>query len=232
MKKVMSIGLVLALVLSLLSMTAVAAGNPAESGMYDVAAESAYSSVLTLAPQTADGTAVSGTSAEVDGAACTFYPGAEKLGVTFTGATNGSFYLFLVLNDDSAVPTAGNMVYIDQQIVASGSVSFTAYPSSLTSGTTYSLYLSSNAAGGGDIQTLTKVASFTYYAAFTLGDVNDDGIWDVEDALAVLRFSAHLAEPTEKERMAADVTKDSILDVEDALKILRYSAHLIETFDD
>ena len=232
MKKVMSIGLVLAIILTLLSMTALAEGDPTQSGMYDVAAESAYSSYLTLTPQKADGTAVTGAAATVGGAGCTFYPDAEKLAVTFTGASDSSYYLMLVLNDDSGVPTAGNMTYIDQQTVVSGSVSFTAYPSSLANGTTYSVYLSSNAAGGGDIQTLTKVASFKYFAAFTLGDINEDNAIDAVDALFALRI--YVSDPTldltPGQLLAADVNGDSAVDAVDSLQILRYYVGQISSF--
>lgn len=231
MKKVISLGLVLVLILSLLSMTAVAEGEPTEAGMYDVKAEDAYTSHLTLTPQKSDGTAVSGKSATIGGESCTFYPAAEKIAMTFSGATDSSFYLLLMLDDDSGVPTAGNMTYIDQQVVTSGSVSFTAYPSTLTSGKTYSLYLSSNGAGGGDIQTLTRVASFKYYAAYKLGDVNEDTLVEAVDALRVLRAVAKTVELTPSQKLAADVNKDGNVEAVDALRILRFVAKTISSFD-
>lgn len=60
-----------------------------------------------------------------------------------------------------------------------------------------------------------------------LGDVNNDGDIDVNDALVVLKIAASLITPTEEQRKAADVSGDGKVDSGDALLILKYAAGLI-----
>lgn len=62
---------------------------------------------------------------------------------------------------------------------------------------------------------------------YTLGDVNDDGVIDINDAYMVLLFDLRLAEPTASQKMAADVKGDGTVDVFDAWTIQKYAARLI-----
>ena len=62
---------------------------------------------------------------------------------------------------------------------------------------------------------------------YTLGDVNDDGVIDINDAYMVLLFDLRLAEPTASQKMAADVNGDGAVDVFDAWTIEKYAARLI-----
>ena len=62
---------------------------------------------------------------------------------------------------------------------------------------------------------------------YTLGDVNDDGVIDINDAYMVLLFDLRLAEPTASQKMAADVNGDGAVDVFDAWTIQKYAARLI-----
>ena len=62
------------------------------------------------------------------------------------------------------------------------------------------------------------------------GDVDGDRKVNVQDALLVLQYAAHLIPLDEGQKIAADVTKDASITAGDALMILRYAAKLIDTF--
>ena len=60
-----------------------------------------------------------------------------------------------------------------------------------------------------------------------VGDVDNNGKIDVNDALIVLKISASLITPTEEQNKAADASGDGKVDSGDALLILKYAAGLI-----
>ena len=156
-----------------LSVTAFAAGG--DSGVYDVK----NSSGATLTPLTAANGSIQAGSANVDGSAISgFYKDAARIKVDLTGAESGKEYLVIVTEGQNVTPDANNIVYIDQVTASGGSVSFNVYPRTLTSGKTYSVRISTNAANGA----LAEKGSFQYYAAYTLGDVNEDKVIDGKDA--------------------------------------------------
>lgn len=206
MKRKLSALLLAALLLVSLSMTALAADTPTY-GAYNVKAESGY----TLTP---DGTAESG-----------FYADASAFTLSCPAGTSGEQTLVLLLADDSSVPTADNLQYIDQQ-AGEGSISFTLKPKELTAGTSYSVYLSTTS------KAVTKVASFQYgeKPAYTLGDVNGDGKINADDAVLVLRYAVELTEFNETQKLAADVSKDGRINADDAVLILRFAVNLITEF--
>ena len=214
MKKYLRAALFLVSAIALMSVTALAADG---GGIYNV--QKSGSVTVEVAPQTADGTSVTAGSVTVDNTTYhDFYEGAVKVEVTYSSVTSGKYYLVLALNDGTAVPTASNIVYIDQD---TGKAEFTVYPSSLESGKTYGIYLSSN---DGTLSSLTKVASFQYYMPYKLGDVNDDGSIRVDDALLLLNYVAQNTTLTSNQLAAAEVTGDGIVRVDDALKILNLIA--------
>ena len=92
--------------------------------------------------------------------------------------------------------------------------------------TTYNVYL---AAGGGN--GLEKVAAFSYYQAYTLGDVNCDGKILVNDAQMVLNYVVENQELSETQIAAADVVHDGKILVNDAQKILNYIVGNITDFN-
>lgn len=153
-----------------------------------------------------------------------FYAGADTFELNCTGLT-GEYSLVLLLAGDSAVPTEGNIQYIDQTSVESGKVTFTLKPKALTEGT-YNVYISTTD------KALDKVASFKYGTKppYTLGDANLDDEIDVNDAVHILRYAARLIELNETELKAADANGDGVVDVNDAVMILRYLAKLITSF--
>ena len=155
-----------------------------------------------------------------------FYAGADTFKLNCTGLT-GAYSLVLLLDDNSGVPTSGNIQYIDQVTVTDGEAKFTLKPKALKEGT-YNLYISTTD------KALKKVASFKYgeKPPYTPGDVNNDGSIDPKDAVLVLRHAAALITLSGDQLKAADVNGDNTVDPKDAVKILRYAAKLITSFED
>lgn len=155
-----------------------------------------------------------------------FYAGADTFKLNCTGLT-GAYSLVLLLDDNSGVPTSGNIQYIDQVTVTDGEAKFTMKPKALKEGT-YNIYISTTD------KALKKVASFKYgeKPPYTPGDVNNDGSIDPKDAVLVLRHAAALITLSGDQLKAADVNGDNTVDPKDAVKILRYAAKLITSFED
>lgn len=155
-----------------------------------------------------------------------FYANADTFELNCTGLT-GEYSLVLLLAGDSAVPTEGNIQYIDQTSVKAGKVTFTLKPKALTEGT-YNVYISTTD------KALKKVASFKYGTKppYTLGDVNNDGSIDAADALLVLQHAVGQEGRilTGTYFSAADINKDSVVDAVDALLILKRAAGLTTDF--
>lgn len=199
----------LALLLAVLTLTMLTAATFAEDtevlGVYNVTGP------LTVKNGTKDGG---------------FYAGADTFELNCTGLT-GAYSLVLLLDDNSGVPTSGNIQYIDQVTVTDGEAKFTLKPKALKEGT-YNIYISTTD------KALKKVASFKYgeKPPYTPGDVNNDGSIDPKDAVLVLRHAAALITLSGDQLKAADVNGDNTVDPKDAVKILRYAAKLITSFED
>lgn len=146
-----------------------------------------------------------------------FYANADTFELDCTGLT-GEYSLVLLLAGDSAVPTEGNIQYIDQTSVEAGKVTFTLKPKALTEGT-YNVYISTTD------KALDKVASFQYGTKppYTPGDVNCDGDIDVFDVSALLGYLAKKRTLTADGLLAADVASPKgEIDVFDVSRILQY----------
>ena len=154
-----------------------------------------------------------------------FYAGADTFELNCTGLT-GEYSLVLLLAGDSAVPTEGNIQYIDQTSVEAGKVTFTLKPKALAEGT-YNVYISTTD------KALKKVASFKYGEKpdVVLGDVDGDGKIKTTDALLVLQHVSETITLEGNEFVAADVDKDGVIKTTDALLILQYVAENISSFD-
>lgn len=148
-----------------------------------------------------------------------FYAGADTFKLNCTGLT-GEYSLVLLLAGDSAVPTEGNIQYIDQMSIANGAVKFTLKPKALKVGT-YNIYISTTD------EALKKVASFQYgeKPEYTLGDVNGDGKVSAYDASMILQHTVGLIDLAGV--AAADVNKDGKISAYDASMILQYTVGLI-----
>lgn len=205
-----------------LSVTAFAAGG--DSGVYGVEAGSG----VTLKPVTADnGTIQASSTTKDDGTTISdFYKDAARVQVDLTGAVSGKEYLVIVTEGKIAPAnlTADKIVYIDQVTApASGTVSFNVYPRVLTSGKTYSVCISTNA-GDATAGALAEKGSFQYYAAYTLGDVDEDSTVGPLDAYAILLHAAYIERLDGNALSAADVDGDGEAGPLDAYEILRFAA--------
>lgn len=220
MKKAIKMVLVLALAVLCLTAVAAAAEGPA-SGICDVTVVSDYTSTVTVKAMTVDKTEVATPTTQDDKQV---YADAVRLEVKYTAAEANKQYVVLVLNDGNTVPTESNVAYIDQN----GTATFDVYPGTLENGKTYDVYLSSNADSG--IQGATKVLTFSYYAAYKLGDVDEDGDIDTFDAMAVINHVLEKTELTGNKLLAADVDGNSEINTFDAMKIVNYALEKITEF--
>ena len=143
-----------------------------------------------------------------------FYRGADTFELNCTGLT-GEYSLVLLLAGDSKVPTSSNIQYIDQMSIANGAVKFTLKPKALKVGT-YNIYISTTD------EALKKVASFKYgeKPLIELGDANNDGKVDTNDATAILLYVVNKYTMTDEQLMAADVNGDHTVNTNDAVAIL------------
>jgi hypothetical protein len=66
--------------------------------------------------------------------------------------------------------------------------------------------------------------------ATKLGDVNHDGLVDVEDAMLIQQYDAFLVGEEDLDLSVADVSGDGVVDVEDAMLIQQYDAFIIDVF--
>lgn len=153
-----------------------------------------------------------------------FYAGADTFKLNCTGLT-GEYSLVLLLAGDSAVPTEGNIQYIDQTSVEAGKVTFTLKPKALTEGT-YNVYISTTD------KALKKVASFKYGEKpdVVLGDVDGLNGIDSTDALMVLQHIVGIRTLTGTQLLAADVDGVDGVTSTDALMILQYIVGSIKSF--
>lgn len=170
-----------------------------------------------------------------DGTAALTKNGTDKVDVKYASAESGKEYLVLAtnvaLNLDklSEDLTAEKIVYIDQKTAGASGVEFTINPKELKT-QSYYVYMSSNATGGG-IGTLALVGTYTAKGpAYTLGDVDEDGKINSNDALEALKHSVHKIVLKDDRFLAADVTRDGKVNSDDALDILKFAVHKIESF--
>ena len=211
--------LLLAAVLTAALCVGALAAEPTVAGIYGVTDGNG----VTLTPQTAGQSVITAETQESYGA---YYANAVRFGVEKDNLTGGAQYLLLVVKGTEA-PSEKNIVYIDQQAADSnGKVSFNAYPSSLTKDN-YRVYV----VGQGSSYSLENpTARFSYYQPYTLGDVDDNGTINTNDAVMVLKHCAGLGTWTETQRLAADVNLDSKVLSNDALFILQRSVGLPTVF--
>lgn len=71
----------------------------------------------------------------------------------------------------------------------------------------------------------------TIVETFILGDVNNDGVINVEDATLIQKALAELVTLTDDQQKAADTTGDEKMTIDDATMIQKYAAEIIKSFD-
>lgn len=223
MKKWIQAGLLLVSLLVLSTCVFATAGETYYYGVTSVSKETGYS----LSLQDADGTATS-YSGIVDDTTKTVYDGVEKMVLSFPGDTEQQYMVFLL--KDGTVPTESNLMYIDQTTGATAT-SFTIYPNTLEDAGDYTVYVSSTDVAYKEVASFTVVANWVE-AEYTLGDINNSGKPDVEDALYALQFALEKITLTETQISAANVWKPDTtsVDVDDAVRILQYAVEKIDEF--
>ena len=229
MRKLGKIFLLAGVLCAILCVGTLAAEPATTSGVYDVKTSTGY----TLAPQTANGTDISTENVTINNVETQFYANAERFTLTGPISAEGNQNLVFALKGDTAalgtnttIPTENNIVYIDQKAADGSAVTFSIYPSALESGVTYGIYVV------GTKTSYTKVASFSYYAPYVLGDVDNNGTINTLDALQVLQYSAGIIQLSDTQILSADVAQPKgTINTLDALQILQYSANLIDNFD-
>lgn len=208
MRKSMTRVLLLALILALLCVGAMAAGDK------DTTTVTPASGSYTVTPLTE-----SGAEARLENSK---YVDVAKFELTYE-AKKGEQLVMLLLGGTDAVPTANNIYYIDQKSQsADGTCTFTIYPKQLTTGTYRLMVASKNS---------DTAATIVYDAAYVLGDVDNNGAITVIDATLVLQEVAKPGQLTETQRLAADVDKNKAVSVIDVTYILQYVAGDKNIFD-
>ena len=201
-----------------LSIGALAADEPVKGGIYNISGTGA-----TLTPQTENQGAIKPTT---DDGKTGYYANAVRMDVEATGLEKGKQYLLLVLSGEGA-PTEGNIAYIDQAAAgADGSISFNAYPSALTSGTSR-VYI----VGGSRAFSAGPAATFQVDQKYTLGDVNADDKINIKDVAEVLNHIVKNKTLTGNAFSAADVVTDGVINIKDTAKILNYIVKNITSFN-
>ena len=215
-KKIIGILLSSVMMVSMMGGMAYAASPEAtEAGVYDL---QILQNEVTVVPMTADQTAITSKNVLIDGQEAVEYEGTERFQVTVANTADQKFYL-VIAKDEDAAPTEQNLKYIDQKTSSDGSVIFDVYPSELRSGNTYYIALSSNAGNG----SLENIASFKYFEAYMPGDVNDDKVININDAMAIINHIVKrnlIIEPSKLK--AADVTGDDVININDVMEIINY----------
>ena len=232
MKRILSTLLLCALTVSLLCITALAEGEQRslDAGFYSIGT----TANVMIEPRTAANVKVDATSATVGKSVATYYEGAERLSVTYTGAAEENEQFLVLLVTGEGLPTASDTIcYINQTAKDAGDITFDVYPVLPETSTDMTLYITSNRAGFTTIEVPLEyaVADTNTEAPYTVGDVNNSGSVDVGDALLVLKHAADLEKLTGSNLLAADVNNSGTADVGDAMKILQFAADLIQSFD-
>lgn len=186
---------------------------------------------VSLTAQSKDGT-VYYTSAYIDDnkeQAICCYKGVIKFLLTLTTSNTTDDFMVFMLEGDT-VPKDGNIVYLNQA-EGSANQSFVIYPSQLTTGKTYNIYVSSAKDGFVPVASL-YVPVTVEDAEFMIGDVVVDNKVNLQDAMWVLQECAYLHEesPTAEQIKRADTNFDNKITIADALLILQYVGYLIKGF--
>ena len=155
----------------------------------------------------------------------TYADGDVKFALTYSGAQANGMYLVLVLSEEG-VPTASNILYVNQETASGTSVSFdNVYPTNIQDSYIY-------LAGTGMAYTkLGKInANGTITPSYLLGDVNSDGNRDMADISLILQYINGSATLTDVQSLSADVTGDSNQDMADVSSILQFINGAITEF--
>ena len=188
---------------------------------------------VTLTPQKANGntgTSITSSTAKVGQENVTYYEGADRFELQYTG--NSGYHLVLMLKgvtNEKPIPAADNIVYINQSDAQGTDPTFDLYPSDLAAGD-YGIYTSVTGGTGLIKQAVVHKVDKAVKVPYVLGDVNKNGEFDSNDALQVLQHSVGLAMLEGDKFAAGDVNHDGELGSSDALLILQRSVGMIDKF--
>lgn len=208
MKKWLKWILLAGVLAALLCVTAFAADAPTKSGIYDLTPNSGY---------TLEVTDITAETVTIDESECLFYPDAVKLTLKSTADMSG--YKLVMAQSTDAMPTADNLVYIDQSESTEGKVNFLIYPKQLASGTYY-IYLSTSGSAR------EKIATFKYYQSFVRGDADGSGAIGPNDAVCILQHLVNIKPLTGARLLAADADKSGEIGPNDAVRILQHLVNI------
>ena len=220
----------LALVVSaLLCVSALAAGTASEelgAGFY-----LGKSEAMTIKPVTEANADITAKTIVKDSTDYSYYQSAVKMEVSCAATTGKQYLVMLVTGSFETVPGSGNeIIYVNQKAATGSTVTFGVdsdyvYPNldGVEKDQELTLLITSNDGTAMKKTTLYYSTGGSYdVKQYTLGDVNEDGEINTQDALKILQYYVGLVELTEPQMMAANVNKDSEVNTQDALKILRY----------
>ena len=160
-----------------------------------------------------------------------WYKDSNRLEVTYKAATLGGYY-GVVLVEGSGLPSRDNdIIYIDQLAAESSTINFNVYPMLPNKTTPLSLYISSNMSSFELIKIPVNYYLEGSESSYTLGDIDNSGKCEVDDALLALQIVAELHTPTTTETLAADVDCNGRVEIDDALMILQYVAEIIDSWN-
>lgn len=199
---------------------------------------------VTIEARTEGNTKATATSAQVGGKAVTYYEGAARLFVDYTGAMDDADQFVVLLVSDNGSKSSENIItestvihYIDQlsgKKLKSGNFDvYPILPTEKATNTPMTLYITSNRAGFKTIKiSLNYATAGTYQVApYKLGDIDNDGVFTAADAMSVLQMAVGLGSDwTETQRLAANVDGDEIITAADSMRILQRAVGLISEF--
>lgn len=214
--RIVSLVLVLAMMLTLGTVFA-AAKESTVPVVYGVKINAGYSLKLV-----GNGTTeVTSSSGQLGGKDREAFFNVEKLTLILSGTKGAQYMVFLVQGTDTAdkvYPGANNIYFIDQ-FESKGVDSITIYPKDLKDPGHYRIYVSSSA-GYVEVGEL-NVANEWYDNEYMLGDLDDDGDVDLDDALEALKVYVKKVTETDQLKERGDINRTNKIDLDDALSILK-----------
>lgn len=226
MKKLLRLGILCALLVAALCVSALAATRPVEGvitdSITDVTVKYLDANGGVIAVTDATTTTLGGNTAN------NVYQNAKKIQITVTGAADKQCLLYAV-KGDSATPTETNMIYIDQLTLTGGTATFTVVPSELKLGMSYKIYTAIEGGAGG-----TLVLTYHLFREYSLGAVieptSENPTINTLDAIQVLKKTVGKVVFDNLQMAAGDVNQDDKVNTLDAIQILKYSVGKISEF--
>lgn len=170
---------------------------------------------------------VSSVAEDVDGngTSDTFYPGSDRLTVTFSNAVSGEEYLAMLVRGTALPSNLEDSKYYDiRQSTASGSsVTFALYPKTITNSIQMTLFITNSSD-----ETVISMPMYYWagHSTYLIGDGNDDGRVNMSDRVLLTRYIAQWegVEQEIKKMDAFDIDSDGSITAKDRVILSRYLA--------